>query len=214
MPGDPSTITSIANSPQNRTLTYSYSASAGQIAGNTSTATLITTGAPSGTVNVTCNVVDDLGKQATANTSVTITTPPAPVAPQARNLCSVSFERDRKRPVRVDNEAKGCLDEVALTLNRESSAKLIIVGRHSADEPADAAAQRDLNVAQYLTQEKGIDPSRIEMRTGGELNRSLDNILVPAGATFTPGDTTTFDSNSVKRQGQPYGTPKTATRAH
>jgi hypothetical protein len=52
------------------------------------------------------------------------------------------------------------------------------------------------------------------MRTGGELNRSLDNILVPAGATFTPGDTTTFDSNSVKRQGQPYGTPKTATRAH
>ena len=214
MPGDPSTITSIANSPQNRTLTYSYSASAGQIAGNTSTATLITTGAPSGTVNVTCNVVDDLGKQATANTSVTITTPPAPVAPQARNLCSVSFERDRKRPVRVDNEAKGCLDEVALTLNRESSAKLIIVGRHSADEPADAAAQRDLNVAQYLTQEKGIDPSRIEMRTGGELNRSLDNILVPVGATFTPGDTTTFDSNSVKRQGQPYGTPKTATRAH
>jgi hypothetical protein len=214
MPGDPSTITSIANSPQNRTLTYSYSASEGQIAGNTSTATLITTGAPSGTVNITCNVVDDLGKQATANTSVTITTPPAPVAPQARNLCSVSFERDRKRPVRVDNEAKGCLDEVALTLNRESSAKLVIVGRHSADEPADAAAQRDLNVAQYLTQEKGIDPSRIEMRTGGELNRSVDNILVPAGATFTPGDTSTFDSNSVKRQGQPYGTPKTATRAH
>jgi hypothetical protein len=214
MPGDPSTITSIANSPQSRILTYSYSASAGQIAGNTSTATLITTGAPSGTVNITCNVVDDLGKQATANTSVTITTPPAPVAPQARNLCSVSFERDRKRPVRVDNEAKGCLDEVALTLNRESSAKLVIVGRHSADEPADAAAQRDLNVAQYLTQEKGIDPSRIEMRTGGELNRSLDNILVPAGATFTPGDTSTFDSNSVKRQGQPYGTPKTATRAH
>jgi hypothetical protein len=214
MPGDPSTITSIANSPQNRTLTYSYSASAGQIAGNTSTATLITTGAPSGTVNITCNVVDDLGKQATANTSVTITTPPAPVAPQARNLCSVSFERDRKRPVRVDNEAKGCLDEVALTLNRESSAKLVIVGRHSADEPPDAAAQRDLNVAQYLTQEKGIDPSRIEMRTGGELNRSVDNILVPAGATFTPGDTNTFDSNSVKRQGQPYGTPKTATRAH
>jgi len=34
------------------------------------------------------------------------------------------------------------------------------------------------------------------------------NILVPAGATFTPGDTNTFDSNSVKRQGQPYANPK------
>jgi hypothetical protein len=214
MPGDPSTITSIANSPQNRPLTYSYSASAGQIASNTATATLVTTGALPGTVNVTCNVVDDLGKQATANTSVTITAPPPPVAPQPSNLCSVSFERDRKRPVRVDNEAKGCLDEIALTLNRESSSKLVIVGRHSADETPDAAAQRTLNVEQYLTDEKGIDPSRIELRTSGEPGRTVDNILVPAGATFTPGDTNTFDSNSVKRQGQPYGVPKTATRGH
>src|SRR5271170_2053301 len=214
MPGDPSTITSIANSPQNRPLTYSYSASAGQIASSTATATLVTTGALPGTVSITCNVVDDLGKQATANTSVTITAPPPPVAPQPSNLCSVSFQRDRKRPVRVDNEAKGCLDEIALTLNRESSAKLVIVGRHSADETPDAAAQRTLNVEQYLTDEKGIDPSRIELRTGGEPGRAVDNILVPAGATFTPGDTNTFDSNSVKRQGQPYGVPKTATRGH
>jgi hypothetical protein len=214
MPGDPSTITSVASSPQNRTLSYSYTASSGQIASSTPTATLITTGAPSGTVNITCNVVDDLGKQASANTSVTITTPPPPVAPKPINLCSISFERDTKRPVRVDNEAKGCLDEIALTLNRESSAKLVIVGRHSADETPEAAAQRDLNVAQYLTQEKGIDSSRIELRTGGELTRSLDSILVPPGATFTPGDTNTFDSNSVKRQGQPYGMPKTTTRAH
>jgi hypothetical protein len=212
MPGDSSTITSVANSPQNRPLNYSYSASAGQIGSSTSTATLNTTGASPGAINVTCNVVDDLGKQATANTSVTITAPPPPPPPQVRNLCSISFERDRKRPVRVDNEAKGCLDEVALTLNRESSAKLIIVGKHSADETPDAAAQRDLNVAQYLTQEKGIDPSRIELRTGGDLTRSLDNILVPPGATFTPGDTNTFDTNSVKRQGQPYAMPKTTTK--
>ena len=212
MPGDSSTITSVANSPQNRPLSYSYSASTGQIGSSTSTATLNTAGASPGTINVTCNVVDDLGKQATANTSVTITAPPPPPPPQVRNLCSLSFERDRKRPVRVDNEAKGCLDEIALTLNRESSAKLIIVGKHSADETPDAAAQRDLNVAQYLTQEKGIDPSRIELRTGGDLTRSLDSILVPPGAIFTPGDTNTFDTNSVKRQGQPYAMPKTTAK--
>ena len=212
MPGDPSTITSVANSPQNRPLSYSYSASAGQIGSSTATATLNTIGASPGAINVTCNVVDDLGKQATANTSVTITAPPPPPPPAVINLCSISFERDKKRPVRVDNEAKGCLDEVALTLNRESSAKLIIVGKHSADEAPDAAAQRDLNVAQYLTREKGIDPSRIELRTGGDLTRSLDNILVPPGATFTPGDTNTFDTNSVKRQGQPYAMPKTTTK--
>jgi hypothetical protein len=59
--------------------------------------------------------------------------------------------------------------------------------------------------------EKGIDLARIELRTGGDLNRSLDNILVPTGASFAPGDTNTFDSNSVKRQGQPYAMPKTIT---
>jgi hypothetical protein len=212
MPGDSSTITSVASSPQNRTLSYSYTASSGQIASSTPTATLNTAGASPGTVTVTCNVVDDLGKQATANTTITITAPPPPAPPQVRNLCSISFERDRKRPVRVDNEAKGCLDEIALALNRESSAKLIIVGKHSADESPDAAAQRDLNVAQYLTQEKGVDPSRIELRTGGDLTRSLDSILVPPGATFTPGDTNTFDTNSVKRQGQPYAMPRGETK--
>ena len=214
MPGDSSTITSVAVSPQNRPLTYSYSTTAGQISGTTSTATLNTAGAPAGVINVTCNVVDDLGKQATASTQVTVNVPPPPPAPETRNLCSVSFERDKKRPVRVDNEAKGCLDEIALTLNRESSAKLVIIGRHSADEPSDDAAERALNVEQYLTDEKGIDASRIEVRTGTEPNRSVDNVLVPPGATFAPGDTSTFDPGSVKRQGQPYGKPKTAARAH
>jgi hypothetical protein len=209
MPGDSATITSVASSPQNRTISYSYSASAGQISGSTSTATLVTSGAPAGPITVTCNAVDDLGKQATATTTVTITTPPPPPPPPVRSLCSVSFDRDTKRPVRVDNEAKGCLDEIALTLNRDTTSRLVIVGRHAADESPDAAAQRDLNVEQYLTDEKGIDPSRIDMRTSGEPGRVLDSTLVPAGASFIPGDTTTFDSNSVKRQGQPYAKPKT-----
>jgi hypothetical protein len=208
MPGDPSTITAAGSSPQNRTLTYSYSASAGQISGTSPTATLVTSGAPPGTITVTCNVVDDLGKQASATAVVTVTAPPPPVAPQSRSLCSISFERDKKRPVRVDNEAKGCLDEIALTLNRDTTSKLVIVGRHSADEKPEAAAQRDLNVEQYLTDEKGIDPSRIEMRTSGEPGQVLDSTLVPAGATFIPGDTTIFDSSSVKRKGQPYAKPK------
>ena len=49
--GDPSTITANGVSPQNRPLTYSYSATAGSISGNTSTATLsTTTGVAPGTI--------------------------------------------------------------------------------------------------------------------------------------------------------------------
>jgi hypothetical protein len=217
LPGDSSTITSVGVSPQNRPLTYSYSATGGQVTGSGTTATLSTSGVTPGTIVVTCNVVDDLGKQASANASVTVTAPPVPVAPQPSSLCSVSFERDKKRPVRVDNEAKGCLDEIALTLNRDSAAKLIIVGHHTADEAPEDAAERALNVDQYLTDEKGIDPSRIELRTGGDPSRSVENTLVPAGATFNAGDTTTFDPHSVQRHGQAYGKPrppKATTKAH
>lgn len=214
LPGDISTITAVGQSPQNRHLTYSYSASSGTITGNGTTATLNTVGDTPGTVTVTCNVVDDLGKQATATTSVGITAPPpppVPPAPSTRSLCSVSFDRDRKRPVRVDNEAKACLDEIALTLNRESSAQLVIIGHHGEDETPDAAAQRALNVEQYLIEEKGVDPTRIELRTGDSAGRTVDNTLVPPGATFDTGSTATFDSSKIKRTGQPYSklaTPK------
>jgi hypothetical protein len=212
MPGDPSTITAVASSLEGLTLSYSYSSSAGQISGTTPSATLVTSGAPSGVVTVTCNVVDDLGKHASADTTVTIVTPPPPPVPKVRPLCSISFERDLKRPVRVDNEGKACLDDIALTLNRDTTSKLVIVGRHSDDETPDAAAQRDLNVEQYLTDEKGIDAARISMRTSGQPGRILDNTLVPDGASFTPGDTATFDADSVKRQGQPYAKPKDTTK--
>jgi hypothetical protein len=208
LPGEFSTITSAAHSAQNRNLSYSYSASAGQISGNTAAVTLSTAGVAPGPIVVTCNAVDDLGQQATANTTVTISTPPPAAAPPAVPLCSASFERDRKRPVRVDNEAKACLDEIAINLGRDPSAKLVLVGRHSADETADAAAERTLNVEQYLVLEKGIDPTRIQLRTRGEPGRIVENIMLPAGASFAPGDTETLDSSGVKRHGQAYSVPR------
>jgi hypothetical protein len=75
--GDSSTITSTAMNPQNRTLTYSYSAyPAGAISGNTSTATLSTIGVAPGVITVTCNVVDDRGASASMPTTVTVVAPP------------------------------------------------------------------------------------------------------------------------------------------
>ncbi|MGA3049554.1 MAG: OmpA family protein [Terracidiphilus sp.] len=77
-PGDSSTITSVGVSPQNRPLTYGYSASAGTISGSGTTAAYSSTGAPSGTVNITCNVTDDKGQTASGSALVSITTPPPP----------------------------------------------------------------------------------------------------------------------------------------
>jgi len=207
LPGGVSTITSEGRSPQNRPLNFSYATTAGQIGGNKTTATLSAADVSPGIIDVTCNVVDDLGKTATSTTTVTVVAPPPPPAPAARSLCSIAFDRDRKRPVRVDNEAKGCLDDIALELNRESSATLVIVGKHDPQEAPEAAAQRSLNEKLYLTTEKGIDANRIELRTGESTGRTVDNILVPPGATWDTGGTTRFDPSRVTTSGEPYARP-------
>lgn len=215
-PGDASAITVSAMSPQNRPLTYSYSATAGAVNGFGSSATLSTAGASAGPIAVTCNVVDDKGNAASAKTSVSVMTPPppvAPVAPIASSLCSVSFERDAKRPTRVDNEAKACLDDVALDLQRSSDAKLALVGNmENKESPTKGknkpnyGAQRAVNTKDYLVKDKGIDPSRIAVYTGTDDARTVTTTLIPIGATLDTTKDAPVDGSTVK------AVPRTAGR--
>lgn len=207
-PGDSSTITAHGVSPQNRPLTYSYSASSGQISGSNTTATLNTTGAAPGAITVTCNVADDKGQTASATTEVTINAPPPPPAPKTETLCSITFGREKRRPVRVDNEAKACLDDVALNLQRSADAKAVLVGSSAPNEKhADTqAAERAVNTKAYLVNEKGIDPSRIDVRTGTAGSDTVQNYLVPAGATFDNDvQGTTPVSGDIKASKNAYG---------
>jgi hypothetical protein len=210
-PGDSSTISAAGMSPQNRALTYSYSASAGSISGNGTTAAFSSTGAPTGSVAITCNVSDDKGHTASANTSVEIVAPPPPPLPHAQALCSVSFANDRRRPTRVDNEAKACLDQVALSLQQQSDSKLVIVATSTRAEKtppkhpkkgavSDIAAQRSVDVKDYLIKEKGIDPSRINVATTSTDGQQAENYLVPSGANFSAdvSGTTSVDESTVK----------------
>ena len=208
-PGGSSTITATAVSPQNRPLTYSYSATAGSISGTTGSSTLSTTGAAPGPITVTCNVQDDKGQSTSATTTVTVVAPPPPPpppAPKASNLCAVSFDRDKARPTRVDNEAKACLDDVALNLQRSSDAKLALVGNEDAKEQkrkvgkhqASPAAQRALNTKDYLVNEKGIDASRITVYTGSDDARSVSTTLIPSGADNPAASNTTVDESAYK----------------
>jgi len=78
--GGASTISSRASSPDGRSLTYSYTTSAGNITGNGSTAALDSKGAQPGTITVTCNVSDDRNPALTASstTTVNVQAPPQP----------------------------------------------------------------------------------------------------------------------------------------
>ncbi len=207
-PGDSSTITSVGVSPQNRPLTYSYSASAGTISGNTSTATLNTTGAAPGTITVTCNTVDDKGQTASQQTTVTVVAKEQPKPnPTVTSLCSISFDRDARRPTRVDNEGKACLDDLALNLQRSTDAKLYVVGNAASSEKKGPklAAERAVNTKAYLVNEKGIDSSRVMVYTGTQDSKTVADTLVPAGASTSSMQITPVDESAVKAQ------PRTAT---
>jgi outer membrane protein OmpA-like peptidoglycan-associated protein len=210
-PGGVSTITAVGASVANRALTYSFTTDSGQITSSGPKAQLATAGSTASAINVTCNVVDDLGKTAQAATSVAVLTQKAAALPpplaETQTLCAVSFDRDKRRPVRVDNEAKACLDDIALDLQKQPDAKLVIVGNFGDGETAAEGAERSLNVQEYLVDEKGIDAGRIEVRYGAGTGRGVDDILVPAGASYTNDKTTAFDPTSVKRVGQAYGKP-------
>jgi hypothetical protein len=191
-PGDPSTITATGVSPQNRPLTYSYSSTSGSVSGSGSTATLTTVGAAAGAIGVTCNVADDKGQTASANTTVTVVVPAPPPQPTVSEMCAVSFARDTRRPARVDNEGKACLDQVALNLQSNADGKLALVGNAAANEKGGVklASERAVNTKAYLVTEKGIDATRISVYTGTQDGKVVSTTIIPAGATFdAAGDT-------------------------
>ncbi len=201
--GESSTVTAGGVSPQNRPLTYSYSADGGTISGNGATATYSSTGAPTGMVGITCTATDDKSQTATANTSVTIRAPYSAPMPHSQTLGSIDFSKCKHHPTRVDNEALAVLDGIALDLKYQQDANLVTVGEASLAEKMtetgnptngikEFAAQRAVNVKDYLVKEKGIDASRISVRTGTADEQNVKNYLVPTGANFeadVPGTT-------------------------
>ena len=219
-PGDSSTITATAMSPQNRPLTLSYSATAGSVSGNAATAAYDSTGAPVGVVGITCTVTDDQKQSATANASITITEPYKAPIPHTQQLGTIDFSKDKLHPTRANNEAKASLDGIALELQRQPDAKLALVGEANAKERAamakqekaakknkhlkvtDLAAERAVNVKDYLVKEKGIDASRISVYTGQNDAQAVETYLIPAGANFAAdvSGTTAVDETAVKPQ--------------
>jgi outer membrane protein OmpA-like peptidoglycan-associated protein len=184
-PGETAQISCQGTSPDNRQLKYTHQASAGQIQGEGNNVTLSTEGAqPGSTVTVNSTVTDDRNLTASASTTVSVEAPPPPPPPPAPEAQKINTLNFKNNSARVDNAAKAILDDVALRLQRDADAHAVIVGNVAAKENKRLAAQRALNSKAYLVKEKGIDPSRIEVRAGSEPGTTADIWIVPAGATF------------------------------
>ena len=201
--GTSSIITCACTSPDNVPVTVGgWTSSGGSISGSGNSATLNTTGASSGPITIRATCTDSRGLTASTSSSVTVENPPPPPPPQATKVNECQYP-NLKKPWRVDNTCKAELDDVALKLQQDPDAKLLVVGNSEPKEKRkNLAAERALNVKAYISggeAKQNIDPSRIEARTGNAGTATSEQWIVPAGATFPEADSTTpVDEAKVK----------------
>jgi hypothetical protein len=127
-------------------------------------------------------------------------------AAEVTKFGSIEFEHDKTRPTRVDNVAKGELDRYADALAAAPYARGVVVGsatpwednlRKSHGATPDFAARRAVNTKDYLSRDKGIDPSRIEPRAGRG-KQTVELWIVSSGAAFPKAETKAVDESKVK----------------
>ncbi len=185
--GSTATVTSQAMSPQNRPLTYSYTAASGTVTGTGTTAEYSSTGASPGPVTITCNVSDDKGHTANANTTVTIEAPPPPPGPSPEQkrlearlaLHSVFFATAQPRESHPEGGLAESQQETLTTLatdfknylNYKPDAHLTLTGHADARGSAkfnQALTQRRVDRVKQFLVEQGVPETSIDTRAMGK----------------------------------------------
>ncbi len=212
------TVNITATSPESRPLTYAWTSTGGQLTGNGTSATLVATNADAGsTITVTGTATDDhhLSTSCTAN----VTVPPVQKVSEVEDWGECTFEKNPKKPWRVDNDCKDVLDKLALRVQQMPNGKVAIVGFTDQEEVVNngqLGAQRAVNVKYYLTTDEigpKLDPTRLEPRKGGVKGKTTHFYFVPQGATFTQEESVTVDESVVQGQSRSAAAPKKGKKA-
>jgi outer membrane protein OmpA-like peptidoglycan-associated protein len=184
--GGTSTITSTATSPRGRNLTYSYSASAGEVSGTTSSATLNTVGVQPGQIRVTCNATDQgtAPLNASSSTVVSVKAPPPPapeIAQLEAKLALHSIYFQTARPT-VDMPNGGLVESQEGILNKlaedyvaylkyKPDAHLILSGHadlRGSPQYNQALTERRVERARSFLVAHGVPEDHIELRPLGQ----------------------------------------------
>jgi outer membrane protein OmpA-like peptidoglycan-associated protein len=124
-------------------------------------------------------------------TAESVHTPLKINAPEPSRFGIIEFNRNAKRPTRVDNEAKAELDRYADALAARPDVGAVLVGRAGANGGSvskhvlSVASRRAINTKDYMVKEKGIDSGRIEPRAGRGDGQITELWILPPAATFT-----------------------------
>lgn len=204
------TINITASSPENRPLTYSWTSTGGQLSSSGTSATLVATNTDAGnTITITGSAIDDHNLSTSCTASVTV--PAVQKVVEVEDWGECTFEKDPKRPWRVDNDCKDVLDKLALRVQQMPNGRVAIVGYTDQTEVANEetlGSRRAVNIKYYMTTDElgpKVDPTRLEPRKGGPKGKAAHFYFIPQGANFTQEDSVTIDESAV--QGQSRSAP-------
>jgi hypothetical protein len=154
-------------------LGLTWSTSAGRMMESGTSVTIDTAGITADTITVSASALDipDCARD------ITIAVERPPVA--LPDILSFPMTGGR-----LNNANKAILDDVSLRSGQDVQAQIVITGRSTAGERRGIAQTRAENARNYLVNEKGIDPARIEVRTeeGTAAEGGVQIAIVPPGA--------------------------------
>ena len=213
--GEPATVTMTASDPQGWPLTYSWSNSGGTMSGSGTSVTLTATNADAGNTITATGTATDARANLSASCTGSVTVPAVKSCVNIEDWGECTFEKNPKKPWRVDNDCKDTLDKLSLRLQQMPNGKLDVVGYTNQKESVNEqqlGAQRSVNVKYYLTTDgpNKVDASRVQPRQGGANGQATHFYFVPEG-TMCGGQVeegTVVDENAVQPQSRNAPAPK------
>ncbi len=205
--GEPATISMTATDPQGWPMTYSWSATGGQLSGSGTSATVTATNADAGNTITVTGTATDARANLSGSCTASVTVPPVQKCTNIQDWGECTFEKNPKKPWRVDNDCKDTLDKLSLRLQQMPNGKLDIVGYTNQEESVNAqqlGAQRSVDVKYYLTTDgpNKVDAGRVQPRQGGAKGQATHFYFVPEG-TMCGGqleEGTAVDESAVQPQ--------------
>jgi hypothetical protein len=213
--GQPATVTMTATDPQGWPMTYSWSATGGQVSGSGTSATVTATNSDAGNTITITGTATDARANLSASCTASVNVPPVVKCVNIEDWGECTFEKNPKKPWRVDNDCKDVLDKLSLRLQQMPNGKLNVVGyTDQVDEVNEQTlgAQRSVNVKYYLVTDgpNKVDAGRVQPRQGGTKGKATHFYFVPegnlCGGQLEEG--TTVDESQVQPQSRNAPAPK------
>jgi opacity protein-like surface antigen len=212
--GEPATIAMSASDPQGWPMTYSWSSTNGAVSGTGTSVTVTATNADAGNTITVTGTATDTRANLSSSCTASVNVPAVQKCTMIEDWGECTFEKNPKKPWRVDNDCKDTLDKLSLRLQQMPNGKLDVVGYTNEAESVNTqtlGAQRSVNVKYYLTTDgpNKVDAGRVTPRQGGTKGQATHFYFVPegnlCGGQMEEG--TTVDETAVQPQSRNASAP-------